>query len=67
MNVNPENQDFVRLIVALEPWLEQIVIIGGWAHLAGGRRHPRQARNALSQTTPRMNTDQHGSVICFHP
>jgi nucleotidyltransferase-like protein len=32
MNISPENEHFVRLIVALEPWLEQVVIIGGWAH-----------------------------------
>ncbi|SRR5579872_4917704 len=28
----PENEPFVRLVQALTPWLEQIVIIGGWAH-----------------------------------
>jgi len=27
------------LVVALEPWLEQVVIIGGWAHQLY-RRHP---------------------------
>jgi len=32
MNASSGNEDFVRLIVALEPWLDQIVIIGGWAH-----------------------------------
>jgi hypothetical protein len=25
-------QDFARLIQALEPWLPQLVVIGGWAH-----------------------------------
>lgn len=25
-------EDFVRLINALDPWLPQLVIIGGWAH-----------------------------------
>jgi hypothetical protein len=25
-------QGFARLIEALEPWLSQVVIIGGWAH-----------------------------------
>jgi hypothetical protein len=23
---------FARLVDALEPWLDQVVIIGGWAH-----------------------------------
>ena len=32
MNEHPENEQFARLIVALEPWLDQMVIIGGWAH-----------------------------------
>jgi hypothetical protein len=32
MNQNLENEEFARLILALEPWLTQIVIIGGWAY-----------------------------------
>jgi hypothetical protein len=32
MNEHSENAQFARLIVALEPWLTQVVIIGGWAH-----------------------------------
>jgi hypothetical protein len=32
MNEHSENEQFARLIVALEPWLDQMVIIGGWAH-----------------------------------
>lgn len=32
MNEHFENEQFARLIVALEPWLPQVVIIGGWAH-----------------------------------
>lgn len=32
MNEHSDNEQFVRLIVALEPWLTQVVIIGGWAH-----------------------------------
>jgi hypothetical protein len=32
MNEYSENAQFARLIVALEPWLTQVVIIGGWAH-----------------------------------
>jgi len=23
---------FSRLIIALDPWLDQVVIVGGWAH-----------------------------------
>lgn len=30
--VNPDLDGLARLIEALEPWLSQIVIIGGWAH-----------------------------------
>ncbi len=40
MNFHPENDEFVRLIAALEPWLGHIVIIGGWAHRLY-RLHPR--------------------------
>jgi Nucleotidyltransferase len=32
MNMESGNDDFVRLILALEPWLGEVVIIGGWAH-----------------------------------
>jgi len=32
MTEAPENKHFVRLVEALSPWLEQMVIIGGWAH-----------------------------------
>ena len=32
MNEHSENEQFARLMVALEPWLDQMVIIGGWAH-----------------------------------
>jgi hypothetical protein len=39
MNQNLENEEFARLILALEPWLTQIVIIGGWAYRLY-RQHP---------------------------
>lgn len=39
MNANPEFGSFARLIESLAPWLEQIVIIGGWAHRLH-RLHP---------------------------
>jgi hypothetical protein len=32
MNGQSDNEQFARLIVALEPWLTHLVIIGGWAH-----------------------------------
>lgn len=32
MNARSENEAFARLIAAIEPWLGEIVIIGGWAH-----------------------------------
>jgi hypothetical protein len=30
---------FAHLVEALDPWLDQVVIIGGWAHRLY-RRHP---------------------------
>jgi hypothetical protein len=32
MNTASDFSGFARLLIALDPWLEQIVIIGGWAH-----------------------------------
>jgi hypothetical protein len=32
MNSHPENEPFARLIASLEPWLANVVIIGGWAY-----------------------------------
>jgi hypothetical protein len=32
MTANRDAKDFARLIEALHPWLNQIVVIGGWAH-----------------------------------
>lgn len=32
MNLDYGNEHFGRLILALEPWLDKVVIIGGWAH-----------------------------------
>jgi hypothetical protein len=31
MNGQADNEAFARLIVAIEPWLGEVVIIGGWA------------------------------------
>jgi hypothetical protein len=32
VKADAELEPFARLVQALEPWLEQVVIIGGWAH-----------------------------------
>lgn len=32
MNGQADNEAFAQLIVAIEPWLGEVVIIGGWAH-----------------------------------
>jgi len=32
MSIQGENEAFARLIFAIEPWLGEVVIIGGWAH-----------------------------------
>ena len=39
MNANPEFAFFARLVESLTPWLDQVVIIGGWAHRLH-RLHP---------------------------
>jgi hypothetical protein len=39
MNANPEFASFTRLVESLTPWLDQVVIIGGWAHRLH-RLHP---------------------------
>ncbi len=43
----PENEYFVRLLRALSPWLNQIVIVGGWAHRLY-RLHPLSQRLEFS-------------------
>jgi len=32
VNTNPEFTSFARLVESLSPWLDQVVVIGGWAH-----------------------------------
>lgn len=32
MALAPELAGFSRLITALDPWLDRVVIVGGWAH-----------------------------------
>ena len=43
MNANPEFASFARLVESLTPWLDQVVIIGGWAHRLC-RLHPLAQR-----------------------
>src|SRR5438552_11731748 len=55
MNDQGENEAFARLIVAIEPWLGEVVIIGGWAHQLY-RLHPSaQALDYVPLTT--LDTD----------
>jgi hypothetical protein len=39
MAVQSDVEYFARLVDALEPWLDKVVIIGGWAHRLY-RQHP---------------------------
>jgi len=32
MSANPEFALFARLVESLRPWLDQTVVVGGWAH-----------------------------------
>ncbi len=32
MKADAELEPFARLVEALKPWLDQVVVIGGWAH-----------------------------------
>jgi hypothetical protein len=43
VNANPEYASFARLVESLRPWLEQVVIIGGWGHRLY-RLHPLAGR-----------------------
>lgn len=51
----PENKHFVRLVEALRPWLQEIVIIGGWAHRLY-RIHPLSQRLEFPPLTT-LDTD----------
>lgn len=50
MKADAELEPFVRLIEALEPWLEEVVLIGGWAHRLY-RVDPRAQRLAYPPLT----------------
>jgi hypothetical protein len=43
MNANPDYASFARLVASLRPWLDQVVVIGGWAHRLY-RLHPLAQR-----------------------
>ena len=43
MKADAELEPFARLVEALDPWLGQVVIIGGWAHRLY-RLHPRSQK-----------------------
>ncbi len=55
MNGQSDNEQFARLIVALEPWLDQVVIIGGWAHRLYWLHPSAQRTEHLPLTT--LDTD----------
>jgi len=38
--VDPELEAFSKFVVAMEPWLGELVVDGGWAH------RPPRARNS---------------------
>jgi hypothetical protein len=59
MTANRDAKDFARLIEALHPWLNQIVVIGGWAH----RPLSPPSSRAATGVRPACNL-RHG---CCHP
>ena len=55
MAVQSDVEYFARLVDALEPWLDQVVIIGGWAHRLY-RLHPL-AQPLEYETLGTLDTD----------
>ncbi|MBZ5553982.1 MAG: nucleotidyltransferase domain-containing protein [Acidobacteriia bacterium] len=53
MRSNSENDQFARLITSIEPWLGEVVIIGGWAH----RLYRLDARAQLLDYMPVFTVD----------
>lgn len=53
MKSNSENNQFARLITSIEPWLGEVVIIGGWAH----RLYRLDARAQLLGYMPLFTVD----------
>jgi hypothetical protein len=76
VNAEQLSDPFGHLIAALEPWLDQIVIVGGWAHRLY-RRHPDaqaldypplstlDADVALSPTLMSGAMDIHARLLAF--
>jgi hypothetical protein len=57
MNGQADNEALARLIVAIEPWLGEVAIIGGWAHRLY-RFHPSaQALYYENQEKPESPSD----------
>ncbi|HEX2664734.1 MAG TPA: GSU2403 family nucleotidyltransferase fold protein [Candidatus Acidoferrum sp.] len=55
MSEQSDNEQFARLILALEPWLSQIAIIGGWANRLYRLHSKAQRLDYLPLTT--LDTD----------
>jgi hypothetical protein len=75
MKADSELEPLARLIEALDPWLSQVVIIGGWAHRLY-RLDPRAQKLAYPPLTtldsdvdprhlpePRLNEARSGHMI----
>jgi len=61
MNASPEYASFARLVESQRPWLDQIVVVGGWAH----RLHRlHQQRCAMTATGPVHHRNV--SLGCFN-
>ena len=55
---NSDVEKFSRLVEALEPWLGQIIFVGGWAH----RLH-RERPEAASVTHEPLTTDDADAAL----
>jgi hypothetical protein len=55
LKADADREQFARLIDALEPWLEQVVIIGGWAHRL--YRHDPRAQRLMYPPLTTLDSD----------
>ena len=66
MKADADIEPLARLIDALEPWLEEVVIIGGWAHRLY-RLDTRAQRlvlgNRMSSCLPEKATNELGKSL----
>jgi hypothetical protein len=46
-NQDPEIEAFSKFVEAIEPWLDEVVLIGGWAHLLFERVYWRRASRIM--------------------